>query len=127
MLNIGKGIQIIRKRKGMTQRQLAEKIGIPANSLSRYEIGMHEPNYDMTLRIAEALEVAPIEFIKATEENETEKSSKEAVPSPDFTEPQPLERVAAAMQQLNPTGKRIAAERVEELTKIEEYTKPEEP
>lgn len=53
---IGKKIQELRKSCGMTQEQLAEKLGIDAKHLSRIEQGYHVPNYSLMQKLAKALD-----------------------------------------------------------------------
>ena len=48
-----------RKRKGMTQRQLAEAIGVSEPSIRLYELGKRTPGEDVIRRIAGALEIRP--------------------------------------------------------------------
>ena len=45
-LDGGDLIRICRKRAGMTQRELAAKVGITATSLWRYETGKDMPRWD---------------------------------------------------------------------------------
>ncbi|MBC6971943.1 helix-turn-helix transcriptional regulator [Bacillus sp. Xin] len=46
----------LRKEKGITQEELAVKIGITRAYLSNLENGKHKPSLDVALKIAEALE-----------------------------------------------------------------------
>ena len=49
---LGGKIRQIRKLKGLTQEQLAEKIGIDNKHLSRIEKGRHMPNYKILKNLA---------------------------------------------------------------------------
>lgn len=62
-MNIGTNIKKYRKEKGLTQRELADKLNIATNSLSRYEIGERRPPIDMIEKIAEILNVTPIQLM----------------------------------------------------------------
>lgn len=53
-----KGLAEIRKRKGMTQTQLADLAGITRVSVARYETTDREPNLTTARRIARALGVS---------------------------------------------------------------------
>ena len=53
---LGDKIRKIRKSKGLTQKQLADKIGIDNKHLSRIEKGLHMPTYKILKNIAAALE-----------------------------------------------------------------------
>jgi len=56
-MNLGKSIQSIRKRQGLTQEVLADKVGISRPSLSQIENNSVRPEQDTLKRICEALEV----------------------------------------------------------------------
>ncbi|MCI8601555.1 MAG: helix-turn-helix transcriptional regulator [Oscillospiraceae bacterium] len=53
----GQVIQRIRKKRGLTQEQLAEKIGIEPNSISRIERGALTPALPTLIDICNVLEV----------------------------------------------------------------------
>lgn len=53
----GKTIRRIRKERGMTQEQLAEKIDIASNSVSRIERGLLVPALSTLIDICNALEI----------------------------------------------------------------------
>ena len=50
-------LQECRKRKSLTQRQLASLLGITERSFQRYELGEREPNIAGLIRLADILEV----------------------------------------------------------------------
>lgn len=52
---IGQRIKEIRKEQGLTQRQLAEKVGIAFQNLSSIESGKYNTGIDLLNRIASAL------------------------------------------------------------------------
>jgi len=54
---IGKRIQELRKRQGLSQEQIAEKAEISSNYLSRIECGKENPTLDMLIKLASALNV----------------------------------------------------------------------
>ncbi len=49
--NIGSKIKELRKQSGMTQYELAKKLGISASAVGMYEQGRREPDNDMILRL----------------------------------------------------------------------------
>lgn len=56
-MTIGERIKEIRKRKGMTQGELAEKIETTPQNVSQYERGIRNPKYKTLSKIAAALDV----------------------------------------------------------------------
>lgn len=48
----GMRIQQLRKQCGMTQEQLAERVHVTANNLSRLERGLHGPSIDVLVDLA---------------------------------------------------------------------------
>lgn len=55
-IEIGNRITELRKLKGLTQNELAEKARITQNNLSRIETGKYSPGLDILMRIADALD-----------------------------------------------------------------------
>ena len=55
----GKRIRLLRKTRGMTQTQLAEKAGIHSSFLSSVERGIMNASLESIVAIAKALEVHP--------------------------------------------------------------------
>ena len=54
---IGQKIKILRKTRGLTQQQLAEKLRVKRATISNYEIGRRSPHIKELEDIAEALGV----------------------------------------------------------------------
>lgn len=54
----------LRKERGWTQVELAERVGITQRLLSDYEIGRLRLNADIVVRLADALEVATDELLR---------------------------------------------------------------
>lgn len=54
---IGKKIKILRKTRGLTQEQLAEKLNVKRATISNYEIGRRSPHIKELEAISEALGV----------------------------------------------------------------------
>lgn len=48
-------IKSVRLNRGMTQKELADAIGVTQKDVSRWETGVYNPKVDKLLRIAEAL------------------------------------------------------------------------
>lgn len=60
--SIGKKIQMIRKRQGITQEALAEMIGIEVPSLSNLETGKYAPSIETLQKLSDVLKTKPYEF-----------------------------------------------------------------
>lgn len=52
---IGQRIVALRKEKGLSQKELAEMVGITPGNLSRIEAGKYDPKLESLARIAEPL------------------------------------------------------------------------
>lgn len=62
-MTTGQTIQKIRKEKGYTQKQLAEKCGMATGTIQQYELNKREPRQEQLRKIAEALDVS-IDYLK---------------------------------------------------------------
>lgn len=56
--SFGKRLKILRQKKGLTQRQVAEKIGVTAASLSAYENEIQKPSIDVVVNIVRNFNVS---------------------------------------------------------------------
>ena len=68
-MKIGNRIKELRKSKGLTQKQLAEKVDVNAVTITRYENDDREPNLGTLQLIAETLNVTVNELLKDTDES----------------------------------------------------------
>lgn len=55
---LGARIRELRKRKGLTQEQLAETLGIDQKHMSRIELGKSYPSLDRLIMISEAMRIS---------------------------------------------------------------------
>ena len=62
-MDVGKKIEILLKKKGMTRKELSEKSGISEAAISRYINGSREPKTVCLNSIAESLEVPLSELV----------------------------------------------------------------
>lgn len=72
-------IRFYRKAKGLTQKELGEKIGVKHNTVSGYESGTNEPEQNILFKIAAALEISINDLFPAT----TTSSAQAPTPGPD--------------------------------------------
>jgi transcriptional regulator with XRE-family HTH domain len=61
-MDIGTAIKILRKEKGLGQKQLAEMCGISVNALSQIEINATFPQKSTIKKICEALQI-PVSYL----------------------------------------------------------------
>ena len=61
-MNLGENIKKYRKQKGLTQKELASKVGVAASTITKYEKGDLEPSLDTIKKIANVLDV-PMAYI----------------------------------------------------------------
>lgn len=60
---IGKQIEELRKKKGLTQKELAEKLGLSNTAISKWECGYNLPDISMLIPLSEVLEVDIMDLI----------------------------------------------------------------
>ena len=61
-MTTGEKIKVARKKANMTQAQLAEKLGIPYQSIGQWERDIRKPKKDTLESIAKALNIDPLEL-----------------------------------------------------------------
>lgn len=79
-VKIGGFLKDLRKEKGLTQEQLAEKFGVSSRSVSRWENGNTMPELGILVELAEYYEVDIKEIIDGERKSEImEKEEKETL------------------------------------------------
>jgi transcriptional regulator with XRE-family HTH domain len=61
--SFGAVLREARRVRGVTQERLAEAVGVDRTYISMLERGIHQPSLSVFLRLADALGVAPEEFV----------------------------------------------------------------
>lgn len=56
-------LKVARVKKGLTQKELAELIGVSPSTINRIETGKQIPKVDMLLKLAEILEASAEELL----------------------------------------------------------------
>lgn len=112
--NLGLKIKAARKAAGLTQRDLADKLGKSFSTVQKYENGLVEPPISIVPEIAEAIGVSPIELMET------------AIPWPGDLQKavdarERREQLISSYDRLNAAGQEEAVKRVEELTEIAKY------
>jgi transcriptional regulator with XRE-family HTH domain len=70
-MNLGTAVKLIRKEKGLSQKELAEHVGISVNALSQIEINASFPQKSTIQNLSAALDVpvAYLLFFSITEDD----------------------------------------------------------
>lgn len=139
-MTIGERIKAVRKRKNLTQQELAQRAGIAINSLRLYEGNKREPKVETVQRIADAMFVNLFDLIElkaGNDENQTllqslrdaveqaRKEGKKPVYVDEgiyFVEMKPLERLISAFESLNDEGRQKLLEYADDLLQLGKYT-----
>lgn len=58
----------LRKQRGLTMKELGEKIGVSESTISLYETGRRSPSYEILLKIAEYFGVSVDYLLRGNEE-----------------------------------------------------------
>lgn len=128
-MTTGERIRKARKEKNMSQKELAEKIGVSASMIGQYENGLRNPKIETIQRIAYVLDVNTYSLVSS---NITQLFTGSAQTSIDFDK---LEKklgslitdreyeIMGLFNKLNESGQQKAIERVEELTEVPKYKK----
>ena len=66
--NFNENLKIARERKGISQKDMAESIGVAKSTYSLYESGNREPNVQTIKKIADVLSVSADELLGVNEE-----------------------------------------------------------
>jgi transcriptional regulator with XRE-family HTH domain len=61
-VSYGNFIKERRQKMGLTQEEVAKKLGISQVAYGRYELGLREPKFELILAISEVLDFKPGEF-----------------------------------------------------------------
>ncbi len=62
-MSIGNRIKEYREKAGMTQKEVAEILGVEAKAVSKYELGLAEPNIESLRRLADTFKISVDELI----------------------------------------------------------------
>ena len=76
-MNTNEKIKEIRKISGMTQEELADKLGVSRQTISKWEKGLSTPDLEMAIQFCELFQISLDEFMK--EEHMDKKLSLEDI------------------------------------------------
>ena len=144
-MNFGDKLKEERKKKGMSQKELGQKLGVSQAMIAQYEKGDRTPKIETINKIAQALDINPsilircnnnVSWIDLFSGNADVRNHilNEILEEVDITEDD-LQNIIETTQEdtekellfnyrkLNDKGQEKAIEHVEMLTKIDEYKK----
>lgn len=113
-------LRAIRKEKGLTQAELAEKAGIAVNSVRLYEAGARLPKLDTIARMAVAMGLTANDLIAG----QWGKFDGIFLSDEEFQQDDREAQLIYHFRNLNDNGQSVAVERVQELAQIPAYQRP---
>lgn len=124
---IGKRIRLNRKAAGLTQAELAQKLGIPPQSIGQWERGERQPKLDTLLRIASALDTPLEELVDLEGALAADRAEKTHVVVPNDILADVLD-ILDVFVSVKQQARRRIVEYAQELVLIDKYRKknPEE-
>ena len=66
-MNMADRIQYLRKSKGISQEELADKVGVSRQAVSKWEIGSSDPSTTNLIALANLFGVTAEELLKETQ------------------------------------------------------------
>lgn len=69
-------IREIRKRCGLTMKELGDRVGVGESTISQYETGKRQPDYEILLRIADYFGVS-VDYLLGKEKTPAETGRRE--------------------------------------------------
>ena len=72
-MNLADRIQDLRKRRGLSQEELADKLGVSRQAVSKWESGQSTPDIERIILMSEFFDVTTDYLLKGTEPVEEEK------------------------------------------------------
>lgn len=98
-------LKYFRIREHLSQSELAEKLGIAPSTISMYEVGKREPDFETEEKIADFFNT-DLNTLRGRDSEQKEKPPQ----------------IIGYYNSLNSTGQKEATKRVKELTYLPEYT-----
>ena len=125
---VGDQIRRARKKAGLKQSELAEKLGVAVITIGQYERNQRQPRYDQLQRIAAALGTTVNWLLPPDNYWEDENGVGHTEPmTPALSEDELRGQLNDSFSVLNLIGQQKAVERVEELTEISKYQRTAAP
>ena len=125
MITTGELIRDARKKANLTQKELAQKMGVVQTVVSEYETGKRKPKFSTLHKIADALGCPELYLIGEDDKNDSYlRGLKQYYDIPDPT-PEEIrqDKLENAFYDLNETGQQKLVDYAEDLTEIPKYKK----
>lgn len=116
--NIGSSIKSAREKVGMTQKELAEKMGTTPQNISQYERNIRNPKLETRERLAEAMGLSSDTFLITYNEPQIARELEQFLEDAMKRRLSELENLFCS---LNEDGQRVALERLDELAQLPKY------
>lgn len=94
-VELGRRVRLLREKAGWTQAQLAERIGVQAPAVSRFEGGAKRVTLETLRRIAHVFRVSPADILRETDAVPT---PRPFIPPPRTGRKLPPQKDLAALQ-----------------------------
>lgn len=128
-MGIGERIKLLRRKAGLTQKELGELLDVSAAMIAQYESSLRNPKFETLNKIADALNVDVWDLYDKPQLEQTNEYKIRLVHSLRFGTDREGRKAGEMLDkyfQLNDTGQDKAIEQVELLIKIPEYQKDPE-
>lgn len=129
----GQLIKAERKKAGLTQRELGQRIGVTYQTIAQWENDLRNPKYETLLKIANALDIDVMQLFTDRESEIAEFGNIDGwCRAIDFYKLDEFKKLGytrsnlevnmiSLFNELNSEGQKKAIERIEELTEIPRY------
>jgi transcriptional regulator with XRE-family HTH domain len=117
-MSIGENIKKYRKEKGLTQKELADKIGKDFSTVQKYELNISQPPIDVLNRIADTLDIDVSKLFYI--ENTLNQSSEDEAQRQEMYLKELREDTINKYDSLDPFGQKAANKYINFLAKDEE-------
>lgn len=78
-MSLGERLYELRKKKGLSQEEVAEKLNVTRQSVSKWETDESKPDFDKIIPICELFEISSNELLSGTKEEKEEEEEVEIV------------------------------------------------
>lgn len=117
MKTLGDRIKYLREKRKLTQKDMANRIGLTIVQLSRYETNDRKPDPDALKRIADVLDTSGDYLLGRTDNPEMHETNMSFLGGPEKYTPDEIEEMEAALKRYRAMKKKAAEEAEKNLKK----------